>query len=694
MRAKVSAFRVSLLALCWFLLLIEAYSKGEETAQDGRASSNAIASGYRIARRPNASTQDTKEKQNEVVVVLGSSVPRETSQYLALISGTTRIHIAEEHESLASIAKAELGRINRFLKLLFRLNSDKIQDPGGPIKNVWSEIPSGTEVRVPDLVPLSRTISVTTRPGLSFAELASPFYENVGPKTRAKILRANPKLSSLDSIPAGTSVTLPDVNSIQLVRLNSDVSPPEVLMKLQGMSGVKLVSPNVVSRLEEPVAVNHNILTSMGSSYDTDQLHEKWFASLIGADKVTDEDLKLTDHVIVAVLDSGLDFSQPAFAKNLWENSPQDDSPDDLHRGLHGYDFANRLESPDDTLPKSHGTHVAGIASGRSLGKWFQPFKWDKLDSHIKLMPLKVSDDNQNVNLEAIMSAMEYTQTNGARVASASWSTANSDPLRDYLSRCKGLLLIVAAGNGQQEKRGDDVVNVGQDIDKAPAFPASFKLPNMIVVGAFDPARKRAFFSNYGNGTVNLLAPGVAIMSTIRLSMTVNAEPYGFLSGTSQATPFVTFAAALLFAKNNGFLTAQAVKNRILDTVEVDSEQLNVSGGRLNLLKAISIDHDLMELKDGTILRGQITTRPIRFVEGSSDCKRARPLSMKNDGLSRVLVDYDGSGSLFFINNRRVTGTLCDATIDFQTENGPVTKRVSEIRDLVWRGVRGNPLGY
>src|SRR4029453_17510485 len=116
---------------------------------------------------------------------------------------------------------------------------------------------------------------------------------------------------------------------------------------------------------------------------------DQWFVDAAGADKVIDEDMKLKSPVVVAVLDSGLDFAHPDFTGNLWSDAASDESEGD---GVaFGFDFANRRDRPDDTLDNSHGTHVAGIASARVLGGWLSPFARSKLDQFIKLMILRVA---------------------------------------------------------------------------------------------------------------------------------------------------------------------------------------------------------------------------------------------------------------------------------------------------------------
>ena len=133
------------------------------------------------------------------------------------------------------------------------------------------------------------------------------------------------------------------------------------------------------------------------------------------------------------------------------------------------------------------------------------------------------------------------------------------------------MLFVAAAGN------------TGTNNDTAPSYPASYQAGNLIAVAATDNRDGLASFSNYGASTVELGAPGVYIASTIRNS------GYGYMSGTSMATPHVSGAAALTLAACSSLTTAQLVTTMVGAVDPAASLAGKTStGGRLNAYKAVS----------------------------------------------------------------------------------------------------------
>ncbi len=268
--------------------------------------------------------------------------------------------------------------------------------------------------------------------------------------------------------------------------------------------------------------------------------------------------------VIVAIIDSGIDYNHEDLSFNMWRNlRRKNEEPV-------GYDFVH-----DDGLPyddNHHGTHTAGIVGavgGNGKGV-------SGVNQVVSLMALKFMGADGKGNTANAIRAMDYAIRNGAKVLNNSWSSDSgrfNRALYDAIERAKAknVLFIAAAGNDGTDNDGEK-----------PAYPASFDNDNLISVAASNRNDVLASFSNYGKKTVHIAAPGSSILST------TPHNKYDTFSGTSMAAPHVAGAAALLWAQNPSW-SYKKVKELLLnasDKVSTLSDK-TVTGGRLNVLKAI-----------------------------------------------------------------------------------------------------------
>lgn len=293
--------------------------------------------------------------------------------------------------------------------------------------------------------------------------------------------------------------------------------------------------------------------------------------------------------VVVAVVDTGIDYNHPDLAANIWANPGEiagngiDDDGNGRVDDIRGWDFANNDADPMDDDVDGHGTHVAGIigavgnnAAGVSGVNW-----------RVKLMPLKVLRADGFGDLASIVAAIDYAIAKGVAIINASYAfdcgAAPSLTEREAFDRARaaGILVTLAAGND------------ACDNDQTPTYPASYALNNLLSVGASDQFDQRAIFtrggaSNYGAQSVHLFAPGKNVYSTIRVSL----GSYGFEHGTSMAAPHVAGAAALLKSWRPGLSLFQ-IREILLKSVDTRAalSGLAVTGGRLNM--AAAMDYDL-----------------------------------------------------------------------------------------------------
>ena len=305
--------------------------------------------------------------------------------------------------------------------------------------------------------------------------------------------------------------------------------------------------------------------------------------------------------VIVAVVDTGIDYTHPDLKDNMWVNDKEspalggipgkDDDGNGLIDDIYGYDFysagrqENKSGAPGDSDPMDedgHGTHCAGTIgaiSGNAQGVV-------GMNQNVRLMALRFLGGGGGSTVDAVR-AIYYAINKKANVMSNSWGGGgDSKLLRDAIADAQkaGILFVVAAGND------------GSNIDVKETYPASMDkdtrgaaLNNVIAVGATDNQDNPADFSNYGHQHVHVFAPGVQIVSTYPVALAKN-RPYAVMSGTSMAAPFVSGLAALMMANNPGLRkNPEQVRQIIMQTADAKESLLgkSVSPGRINVTKAL-----------------------------------------------------------------------------------------------------------
>ncbi len=257
-----------------------------------------------------------------------------------------------------------------------------------------------------------------------------------------------------------------------------------------------------------------------------------------------------SDNVIVAVIDTGVDYTNPDLAPNMWTNEKElngkkgvDDDNNGVIDDIYGYNATNDSGDPKDD--HGHGSHCSGtIGAKGDDGKGIVGVNWNT-----RIMGVKFLDSNGSGSLEGAIKAIDYASKMGAKILSNSWGGGGeSQTLKEAIERSNsaGALFVAAAGNESNNN------------DANPTFPASYQVPNVLAVAAIDNRGQIASFSNYGKSSVHVGAPGVNILST-------TTTGYEAWSGTSMATPHVSGIAALL-ASHEPSLTNLELKNRIITT--------------------------------------------------------------------------------------------------------------------------------
>ena len=282
-----------------------------------------------------------------------------------------------------------------------------------------------------------------------------------------------------------------------------------------------------------------------------------------------------SDEVVVAVLDTGVDYNHEDLTENMWRRPEKMEPYHDNELGTIDDEFGfNAIDGSDPMDDNGHGTHCAGIIGAEGENNvGIAGVNWK-----VQIMPLKFMNAGGSGSTKDAIEAINYVIDRkkagvNVRIISASWgSTQKSRALGEVIRKAyeNDILFVAAAGNSSV------------DNDRNPHYPSSYDVPNVVSVAALDRHDALASFSNYGAKSVAIAAPGVDILSTWL------GNEYEEKSGTSMATPVVSGVAALILAEHPQ-MSVDDLKKKLLastDPVPVLKGK-TVTAGRINAAKAL-----------------------------------------------------------------------------------------------------------
>jgi subtilisin family serine protease len=354
-------------------------------------------------------------------------------------------------------------------------------------------------------------------------------------------------LSSLSVTDLGISATDAEYINSETILVSSaktsnfSSSSPDRAYKLASLSEDFTCKKLLSTGLFDSCSPNYRVFTS------SDPASEPGFSSLWGLSN--DYGVRAqaawalsqgAPNVVIAVIDTGIDFTHPDLASNVWINTAEiegngiDDDNNGYVDDIRGANVSSQAANPGSPYDDNqHGTHVAGTiaASANGIGVV-------GVAPNVTLLPIKFLNASGSGSISDAIRAIDYMvalKKRGVNIVASnnSWGGGGySQALEDAIKIANdaGIAFVVAAGND------------GRDNDVSPSYPASYEVPNIISVAAVDSQQNLASFSNFGEESVDIAAPGVSILSTVPGGGTAT------LSGTSMATPHVTGALALLYS--------------------------------------------------------------------------------------------------------------------------------------------------
>ncbi|MEK6872061.1 MAG: S8 family peptidase [Nanoarchaeota archaeon] len=358
--------------------------------------------------------------------------------------------------------------------------------------------------------------------------------------------------------------------------------------------------------------------------------------------------------VVIAIIDTGVDWNHPDLSANIWNNSDEDctNGVDGDGNGYiddcRGYDFVNvsagcsdadcESEDNDPMDYQGHGTHVSGIAAGVSSNSvGISGVCWN-----CSIMPIRAgykdTSGNGVLTVADAVQALHYAVDNNATIISMSFGGSHSAALEDAInySADRGVIMVAASGNSGANSR---------------IYPCGYD--SVLCVAAFDEGNTSASYSNYGSW-VSVSAPGSSILSTYF------DDDYTTLSGTSMSTPFVAGAIGLIktYLPSKNHTSIKSVFNATGNSINFNGifiRQLDIYASLLSL-DSIVPSVNLVSPSSGAVN----LTRNQTFICNATDWQ-----------LKNVTLFVWNATSLFYNTSTNITGianqTSFNATLAYGT---------------------------
>ena len=422
-------------------------------------------------------------------------------------------------------------------------------------------------------------------------EVIVSYKEDVGRRARAGVRSvAGARLKS--DIPAFDT---------QVLSLPAQASVEATVARLNADPRVDFAEPNY--RLDLAYTPDDPSFTELWGFQNTGQAHgisdppPSTFAGTNDADADVPEawDTEQGENsTVIAVVDSGVDVTHPDLDDNLWRNPGEsgngketnglDDDANGKVDDVYGWDTAgndNILIEDPSIVGYDHGTHVAGTIAAEDNSEGVVGVCPNCKIMVLKFMkPIDTDGDEVPDTVSGLTSdeleAYAYAKQKGASIVNGSFGSYGfSLAQRKAIAGLQknGILAVYAASNSA----GDNDLSISNRSGApiSPGYPASYTLPNIVSVAASssderfgyftgcasERPRHACAFTNYGQQSVDLAAPGVDIFSTLP------GNTYGHFNGTSMASPFVAGVAGLV-KSYMPLLTPVQIKNAIMRGVD------------------------------------------------------------------------------------------------------------------------------
>jgi subtilisin family serine protease len=351
--------------------------------------------------------------------------------------------------------------------------------------------------------------------------------------------------------------------------------------------------------------------------------------------------------VVIAVIDTGIDYNHPDLKDNMWVNTSEvagngkDDDSNGYIDDVYGWNAQADNGNPMDG--NAHGTHCAGTIGARhnSIGV-------AGVMNDVSLMAVKFLSDSGSGSLADAVEAIDYATKMNVDIMSNSWGGGGfSQTLEDAIkaARNKGLLFVAAAGND------------GTNNDSSPQYPSNYQVDNVISVAAHTNGDSMATFTCYGKRTVHVAAPGHNILST-----TPN-NGYKVFSGTSMATPHVSGVLGLLLSQT-GRQDVKAIRERLMITTVPGAayRRTTISGGRVDAYNFLTDTRIPRQGPDDSLWRTESLTEVFQTTHPyANNAKISKSYSFPGAKYVKLVIEkYETEANYDFVIFKDAKGTVIE----------------------------------
>jgi thermitase len=387
--------------------------------------------------------------------------------------------------------------------------------------------------------------------------------------------------------------------------------------------------------------------------------------------------------VVVAVIDTGIDYNHPDLKNNMWVNEKEiagnnvDDDGNGYIDDVYGWNAQRDNGNPMDG--NAHGTHCAGTIGaehGNGIGV-------SGVMSDVKLMAVKFLSDEGSGSLADAVEAIDYATKMNVDIMSNSWGGGGySQALFDSITEAKkkGIVFTAAAGNDSSNN------------DSRPSYPASYQVDNIISVASHTAQDTMSSFSNFGRRTVHVAAPGSNILSS------VPGGQYKVFSGTSMATPHVSGVVGLLLSER-GRLPVSELRARLMATTvpEAAYRKTTMAGGRVSAYNFLTDTRIPRQEPDESAWRVETLSEVFETTHPYADnAKMTKTYTFPGAKYVKFVIEkYDTEANYDFITFKDAKGTVIEKVsgagqnyeTDYTQSNSVTVEFTSDTSQTRWGAV-------